>query len=394
VARGLIQQLRETAPAGVPVRLYSPTPLAGELARLPAGWESRVLRWPLPTLWGQVRLALEMALRPPDVLLAPTHLLPLCSPRSVVCIVNDIGFSRTDALYGTSPSIRGAGSVPSRVLDLFLRAMTAGRYGASEQDYHRLMMRRALAATSQFVVCSEFTRQEMADEYSLPAASIAVVPWAVSPESFTSAASPAESLAVVRSYGIQQPYVLYVGRIEVKKNSRGLAAGFARLKEGWSLPHQLVLAGTPGNGYDEVRQVLRRAGVEQEVVETGWLPDEHAPMLLRHAAAFVFPSSYEGFGLPILDAQGAGIPLACSDIPVMREVAGTGAVYFAPDAPDEIAHALARVLTDQELRGQLVSAGRTNAQRFSWPRTGRMYWELLTRELAARPSPTPAAHSS
>jgi glycosyltransferase involved in cell wall biosynthesis len=107
------------------------------------------------------------------------------------------------------------------------------------------------------------------------------------------------------------------------------------------------------------------------VVFTGYIPDTEVDSLMRGASLFAFPSLYEGFGLPILDAQLAGVPVACSSAGALPEVAGEGAVVFDPHSVDDISESLLRCLTDTTLRESLIASGLRNARRFSWERTAR-----------------------
>lgn len=382
VAYALIQELKQLIPDSVRVRLYSPTPLREELASLPSHWSSRVLAWPFGKFWPQLRLGWEMRLHPPDLFLALTHLLPWSRLPRTICVVNDIGFERFEALYGTSAEVFSRRRLVRLLLDLAIRTATRGCYRLSEQDYHRWSMRRALGCADHIVVCSEFTREEMQAAYGSQVGHLEVIPWAIDPTPYATPV-PLERLEeVLQRYRLCRPYLLFVGRLEVKKNVRRLVEGFALLHHQYRIPHQLVLAGMPGNGYEEIQAAIQSHGLEGIVVETGWLPQEYLPLLLQGADAFLFPSLYEGFGLPILEAQSAGIPLVCSDLPVMREVAADGAVFFDPRDPAELAAVVYALLANEYQRHRCVEAGRRNAARFNWQKTAKAYWKLLAEELA------------
>jgi glycosyltransferase involved in cell wall biosynthesis len=155
--------------------------------------------------------------------------------------------------------------------------------------------------------------------------------------------------------------------LSAHKNIPNLISAFARISS--RVPHSLVLVGhLPEKTW--ARSEMESA-VSDRVIFTGYVPDSDVESLMRHASLFAFPSLYEGFGLPILDAQHAGVPVACSSAGALPEVAGKGAITFDPNSVDDIAMALERSLTDQTLRESLIAAGYENASQFSWDRTAR-----------------------
>ncbi len=382
MAMGLIQALKDLVPSTVAVRLYSHHPLSGPLAELPPNWSSAVLRWPSNRLWPQIRLALALRRQAPAVLLSPSHLLPWSGRPRMVAILHDIGFQRVDALYGTDQLAIGPNGLAARGADGVVRLFSGGRYRACEQDYHRWSLAQAMGRASRLVTCSEFSREEIRAAYPNNRLPIEVIPWTIAADRFVAPCPPEARAAARRRYGIEGRYVLFVGRLERKKNVRLLVEAYARLRQLDSVPRSLVLAGNPGAGYEDIRAQIARCRLGSQVIETGWFADDDLPALMQEADLFVFPSLYEGFGLPILEAQSAGTPLVCSDLPVMREVAGEGAAYFIADSADDLARAALRLLNSAAEREARVAAGRVNAARFTWHRTATAYWELLANELA------------
>ena len=136
------------------------------------------------------------------------------------------------------------------------------------------------------------------------------------------------------------------------------------------LPHQLVLLGHAPAGMDFAAEAAQQRLVGR-VVATGYVPDADIAPLLQGASVFAFPSLYEGFGLPVLDAQQAGIPVICSTAASLPEVAGDGAVLFDPQSVEEMRDALRACVTDPALRESLTARGHANAARFSWEKTAR-----------------------
>jgi glycosyltransferase involved in cell wall biosynthesis len=194
-----------------------------------------------------------------------------------------------------------------------------------------------------------------------------------------------ELLTSVRArYRLAHSYLLYVGTLHPRKNLVRLIEAFAFLtasldaetKDGAS-PLQLVLAGQKGWLYDDILAQVRKLGLTERVRLTGYLPPADLPALLSGARAFVFPSLYEGFGLPVLEAMACGTPVICSNVSSLPEVAGDAALLVDPLDVDALAAALEQVVVDPELRRALVERGFRQAARFSWRRCARETLQVL-----------------
>ncbi len=166
---------------------------------------------------------------------------------------------------------------------------------------------------------------------------------------------------------IGRPYIMAFSSLSAHKNIPRLISAFAAVSS--SVPHALVLVGHLPEKAD-ARTAMQLAGGDR-VVFTGYIPDAEVDALMKGAALFAFPSLYEGFGLPILDAQHAGVPIACSSAGALPEIAGEGALLFDPYSVDDMADALRRCLLDVGLRASLIECGTGNVRRFSWDTTAR-----------------------
>lgn len=169
--------------------------------------------------------------------------------------------------------------------------------------------------------------------------------------------------SVVGHYSLTTPYLVAFGSPSPSKNLPRLLNAFARIAP--EVPHSLVLVGRLAES-SAIADQVQALGLDGRVCVTGYVPEHHVMSLIGLADAFCFPSLYEGFGLPVLDAQLGGIPVACSNAASLPEVAGEGALFLNPTSIKSIADALRDVLTNQTLRTKLVEAGKTNAARFSW----------------------------
>jgi glycosyltransferase involved in cell wall biosynthesis len=169
--------------------------------------------------------------------------------------------------------------------------------------------------------------------------------------------------------GVPPRFALHVGTLEPRKNISTLLACWRLLRERMSDAPTLVLSGRFGWKAEDLEAEVAAAEQEGWLRHLGYVPEEELARLYLEASIVVFPTLYEGFGLPSVEAMAAETPLVCSDIPVLHEVAGDAALYASPESPDELARQLQRVLTDERLSGELISLGRARLEAFDWERT-------------------------
>lgn len=200
----------------------------------------------------------------------------------------------------------------------------------------------------------------------MPASKVSVVHAAGRRREEFEAAATMPPSPLVRS--VARPYILAFSALSAHKNVNRLLEAFALMKD--SVPHSLVLVGHLPDKVHSVRHEIQSASAER-VHFTGYISEADVRALMRGASLFAYPSLYEGFGLLALDAQNAGVPVACSNGSSLPEVAGEGAFMFDPLSVDDIAAALRKCLLDMTLRASLVEAGRRNARRFSWEKAAR-----------------------
>ncbi len=169
-------------------------------------------------------------------------------------------------------------------------------------------------------------------------------------------------------YGIEEPYVIAFGGKALHKNILRLVHAFSEIKE--QFPHRLILIGhVPTNV--QLSLEMAREGMTGRIIATGYVPEEEILPLLSHADLFVLPSLYEGFGMPVVEAQQAGVAVACSNAGSLPEVGGEGALYFDPMSVDDMIRVMRLCLQDDDLRSRLVKKGHDNLRRFSWETTAR-----------------------
>jgi glycosyltransferase involved in cell wall biosynthesis len=228
----------------------------------------------------------------------------------------------------------------------------------------RLALRQALRRRARFIANSAATADDLRRIGSVPANRIFVTPLAAD-ERFRPVTDP----AVQARYRIQGPYVLYVGTLEPRKNLDALIHAFAALRR---RDVSLVIAGARGWLYHHLYTTVRSLGVAARVVFAGFVPDEDLPALMTSAEVFVYPSVYEGFGLPVLEAMQCGTPVITTDSSSLPEVAGDAALLVSPHDVAGLATAMARVLAEPSLRDDMRARGFDQAARFTWRRTAQL----------------------
>ncbi len=235
---------------------------------------------------------------------------------------------------------------------------------------------RLLERSRLVLADSRFTAGELAEVYGLTGEKLRVVYPGLNPV-FLAQSSPEEIETSLRAYCLEPPYLAYVGNLHPRKNLATLVEAFALLKKR-GLQHRLAVIGGGGLGKlndSEYRKLTARIsdlGLEDEVVFTGYVPDGRLVCLLRQAEMLVFPSIYEGFGLPPLEAMACGVPVIASRRASLPEVVGDAALLLEdPLDPEEMAAGVEAVIGDRGLRSRLVEEGRRRAREFTWEKAAR-----------------------
>lgn len=239
----------------------------------------------------------------------------------------------------------------------------------------RLVLQAAFATIRRqvdlVIVPSESAKEDVAQYLGVERQRIVIIPHGVE-DRFRPIGDPARSAVVRQKYGLPHEYILFVGVLEPRKNIPFLMQGFSRLlaeKVGYGLT--LVIAGGNGWGLVEIHKAVQSLGLQEHVVFPGFIDEEDLPDLYRGARLFVYPSLYEGFGLPILEAMACGVPVITSNTSSMPEVAGDAALLIDPLDVEGLASAMASVLIDKELKETLQQKGMARASQFSWETTAR-----------------------
>ncbi|MCS7222001.1 MAG: glycosyltransferase family 1 protein [Anaerolineae bacterium] len=314
--------------------------------RPPLGLQTRYARWPTASPWA--RILWEQAIQPwlawrerLHLLHALAYVAPLVVHCPTVVTVHDLSFVRYPEAF--RPLNR-----------LYLRVMT----------------RRSVFQARRVIADSCSTRDDLVRLWGVPVDRISVVPIGVADEYRPASAVEAERFR--RQRGLPDRFVLYLGTLEPRKNVTAAIEAFARwVKATGDRQVRLVVAGAKGWYFQTIFARVRALSLGDRVLFPGYVPAAELPAWYQAAEVFIYPSLYEGFGLPPLEAMACGTPVITSNTSSLPEVVGDAALLVDPYDVEAIAEALARLLEDAELRQRLREAGLARARLFSWERTAR-----------------------
>ncbi|MFA6194037.1 MAG: glycosyltransferase family 1 protein [Parcubacteria group bacterium] len=304
--------------------------------KLPSSWKIKFLRAPI--FWTQARLSLEMLFHPVDILFVPAHTVPLIHPKNTIVTIHGLEY------------------------EFCPRA-----YSFWQRFYMRLVIKNSCRWAKHIIAVSENTKKDLMKLYKVPEKKIEVI---------YEGAGDLE----LKTQSEKIPdgkYLLFVGRLEERKNIIGIISAFSILKKKHNIPHKLVLAGKFGYGAESIKNKIENCEHKNDIILPGYISDEEKFELLRHADVFLFPTFYEGFGLPILEAQSVGTPVVTSDISSMPEISGNSAVLVDPKSPEEIAEAVHKLTSDESYKNDIIEKGLENVKRFSWEKCAREIADIL-----------------
>jgi glycosyltransferase involved in cell wall biosynthesis len=244
-------------------------------------------------------------------------------------------------------------------------------------DQARKMTRRAIKRSCHILTVSEATQRDLMRIFSIPEEKITVVYNAIDERAVVSTGSAEEQRRVLERYQIQDPFLLYAGNIKPHKNIARIIEAFSVLKtelkenETWK-NLKLLIIGDELSKYQFLRRTVIRSGVQHDVRFFGFVPYDTLKMFYKSAQIFVFPSLYEGFGLPPLEAMANGTPVLTSNISSLPEVVGDAALLVNPENVFEISKGLKHLLFDTNLRAELVAKGLQQSRKYSWKKSAEL----------------------
>jgi len=319
----------------------------------------------LPTQIPLVRIAWEQFVQPLvllreriSLLHSPVNVQPVCLPCKGVVTVTDLSFL------------------------FFPQSFRAG-----QRVYQQLLTRMSARRANHLITYSSCTARDVSRQYGVPASKLTVVHPGVD-AAYHPISDPAVLDAFRRRCSVPDRFFLFVGTLEPRKNLVMLVEAFARFRRQGGGDHKLVLVGGRGWLHGPVDRAIEAYGLTQHVILPGYVPESELPLWYNVADAFVYPSLYEGFGLPPLEALACGTPVLVSDTSSLPEVVGGAALLLAPGDPAAWADALSRLARDGNLRRDLAQRGLKRAGSFSWEIMARLTLDVYRKVLGCLPGAT------
>ena len=289
-------------------------------------------------LWEQTGLPAQTLRHGIDVLFSPGFSSPVFCRGSRVTVIHDLQHKRQP-----------------------------GNFGVIERLAWDAMVAVSVRRSDILVTVSDNSRNDLIEIYGSDPAKVRVIRHGVEPEFFRLAGNPDYDTALLREAGVPAcRYLLAVSTLHPHKNWSRLLETFSALVQAGREEH-LVVAGLRGKASRAVEKQIQEKHLEPWVHLVGWQPRKVLMGLFKFADVLVFPSTFEGFGMPVAEAMAAGVPVACSDIAPLREIAAGAAEFFDPSSTGDMRRTLERVLDDDELRTRMAEQGREKARRLTWP---------------------------
>ena len=301
-------------------------------------------------LWEQVSLPLTVARDRLDVLHCPANTVPLFLPRDVklALTIHDVMYALPKSILPQSPSL----------------------YQRLGRLYYHLFALQAVKRATWVMADSEHSCRDIARVLHTPVDRIRVV-YAAGNTMCRRFEDRSQIEEVKQCYSIKGRFILALGALDPRKNTLGVLRAFACFREISALPMQLLIAGLAQDAKKRFSTMVVEMGLQEQVILLGFVSEQELVTLYNGADAFVYPTLYEGFGMPVLEAMACGTPVVTSSVGSIPEVAGNAALFVDPHQPEEIARAILRLISDVVLRERMIERGLTQVQRFSWANTAQ-----------------------
>lgn len=316
---------------------------------LPKNWKIKTIHFYY--LWTQLGLSLEMLFYPVDVLFVPAHTVPIIHPKNTIVTIHGLEYE-----------------------------FCPNAYSFWEKIYMRCSIKKSCQWTSSIIAVSNNTKMDLMRLYNVDGKKIQVIyEGCNNNDKFTISNFQSNPNLQNSNLEINSKFLLFIGRLEERKNIIGTIKAFEILKEQYKIPHKLFLAGKPGFGYEKIKNEIANVNCRKDIIELGFIDKNKKTELLEKADIFIFPSFYEGFGLPILEAQLSGVPVVTSGVSSIPEVANGSAILVDPNNSEDIADAVYKLISDENFRQEIIKKGQENVLRFSWEKCAKEIAQVLVK---------------
>jgi glycosyltransferase involved in cell wall biosynthesis len=318
-------------------RLYSKTPI--DYIATSNDIENKVIRF--PRLWSQFGLSIEIMRAHPNVLFVPAHTIPIYHGKKSVITVHDLGFKHFPELY--TPL---------------------------ERYYHDFSASFSVGHATKIIAISEATKKDIIKTYKVNEDKITVIYHGYDKEKYNPLKKGDSPPSYLKEF---LPYFYYIGRLEAKKNIVNLVKAYEEVRSNTSIKHKLVLAGRPGYQYDEIKREIEKlpGNLRNDVIELGYVEDKKVNQFMRWSDVFAFPSKFEGFGMPLVEAMASGIPIVGSNTTSIPEIVSNCGLLSDPDDYKSLAKNMTELVTNSKLRSELHTYGLARANMFDWEKCAR-----------------------
>lgn len=323
-------------------------PLA-DLPKERPGWQYKILK--PKKLWTRIALPLFLfkSKLKPDVFFSPTHYSPWFSPVKRVVTIFDLSYLRFPEMF-------------------------------EPKDLYQLTnwTKQSIEKASQIVTISQSSKKDIIKTYKIDPKKVTVCYPGYNEELFRPVSDKQKIAQVLDKYQIDSPYILFIGTVQPRKNLKRLIQAMVKIDN-----LKLVVVGkTSGEGrqawkFEEIVELPKKLEIEDKVIFTGFVPNEDMLYLLNGATAFVLPSLWEGFGIPVVDAMACGVPVIVSNTSSLPEVAGKAGLYVDPNSVDQIEQAIRLISTDKKMHAKLSKLALEQAKKFSWKKMAKQLIEVL-----------------
>lgn len=315
---------------------------------LPKNFQIKII--PFPKFWTQIRLSWEMIMFPVDVLFILASALPLIHPKNSIVTVHDIAF------------------------ELF-----EGIYTGFMQQYQRWTSRFAVRHAAKVITISQSTKNDLVKVYKVDPEKIQIIPLGFDKDIFQPLTYEQAQSSLDRFGLVYQKYILFVGTLQPRKNISSLVNAFVKLKKEHHIEEKLVIVGKRGWLWEPIEEKIRQANkLTSGIKYLDYVEQSDLNSIIAGASLLTLPAFYEGFGLPPLEAMASGVPVVVSNVSSLPEVVGDAGKLIDPNSVDSIAAGLLEVLTDKELRKQMIEKGFMQANKFTWEETGKNTLKVLS----------------
>ncbi|MGA1868902.1 MAG: glycosyltransferase family 4 protein [bacterium] len=303
---------------------------------------------PMKILWEQCILPFEVKRAGIDVLLSPGNLSPLIVSCPSVVVIHDL-----------------------------IPFIWPGNFSKAELYSLRILLYLTAKKATKIITVSKSSERQILQQFNIPAEKITVV-YEACDEKFLCSPAPIENKKRIKEeLGLKGDFILYIAPTRPHKNANRMLLAFSLLKKKYRIKHRLVITGCAGYHHNVLLKMIKDLGLAEEVVFIGYIPDDVLPTLYSAASVFIYPSYYEGFGLPVLEAMACGTPVVASNATSLPEVVGDAALLFDPHSTMQISESLYKVLTDEQCRLALTVKGKRRVREFSWEKSAREILKVL-----------------